>query len=122
VKRAAVVVGLVVALLLPGAAAWAADPAPYPAEGGAASAWSCEDVAADPVADPPVVAHQECVVTAWGTDPVPEPPADAVAGCGAVDDPCTVEPSSDVYQSWGFGLVLLVLFGSGVLVAQVRKS
>jgi hypothetical protein len=106
---AAFVVGLT--LMVSVTTASAAEPAPYPAEGGSPLTWSCDDRAADPLADPPIVAGSECVVTEWGTDPVPDYPEPGVAGSVLTDQQDQVIT---------FALGLLVFFAAAHTIGSWR--
>jgi hypothetical protein len=68
----------------------------------------------DPEPTPTVTVTETSTVTA----PAPTPDV-----CGTSQgSPCYVEPTEAVYQSWGLGLVLLVVFASAVLFSSLRRG
>ncbi len=94
-------------------------PAPYPTSGGAASSWSCRDVAEG---DPPVPVGSDCLVTSWGTDPepVPAPTVTATESTGTAG-PAVVGLDSDSLAALGVPLIALVLFAAAAMVQRFKR-
>lgn len=109
----ALCVGIAVGVVSPSDAA-TITPAPYPSDGGAASAWSCAYTGGDATASP---TGQECTVTAWGANPAPAPvtlaPGEPISG--------TVAIAAEQWAPLVFGLGVLVMVAvAGFVIAESR--